>query len=300
MTNKNGYIIQTYRRNIEGFASRLLEYAGLYAICLETQKTPAIIKHIEDDNRFIAFNWFNDNALPFKLTIQETFPNIRIKFKILEHNTKLQFETITINSGELPCDQHYSLKELSHKILPQKSYNIHGRFGFCTFWHKYTDKIIELLQFDTTLLKHCRTLLPYTDKKKVGVCMRYEYKYSSHASHQVKLTQKYYKEAILQFDPAKCIFVIFSDMPEHNEVFFKGLPARFETVFLPKLSSSSGLCALSLCDHIINANSTFSIMASILCKNPHKQIVCPKYYFNPTTCNFYNCNYYPDTWLPIG
>ena len=65
------------------------------------------------------------------------------------------------------------------------------------------------------------------------------------------------------------------------------------------MPSATGMCLMSMCDHNINANSSFSWWASFLNKNPNKKIICPQYYVKTIQFEFINSNYYPDDWIFI-
>ena len=93
-----------------------------------------------------------------------------------------------------------------------------------------------------------------------------------------------------------CNFLIFSDDIEYSKNLFKDQPNIFYTDYMP---SSIGMCLMSLCDHNINANSSFSWWASFLNKNINKKIICPKYYVKTQEFSFMNENYYPDNWIAI-
>lgn len=292
------YIFQQYNQNIEVFGSRMLDYAGLYAIAKETQKIPCISSTV---NKY-SYNGFKDfnSKLPYSLSIRETFPIFKQTMQVID-TQDIDFIDINMNDGCLPCANHFSLKELSLIILPNQNYKIIGRFGFFNFWHhKYHEDIMRLWTFDDDLIQASKKILPKTNKKTVAISIRHEYLTSKHAQHQVKLTQKYYKKAMLRFRPKDYLFIVFSDLPEKNKAFFNGLSSQWNVEFMPQMSSAHGICTMSLCDHFICANSSFSLWAAFLCQNPNKMIICPKYYFSPTNCSFYNCNYYPDSWIPIA
>lgn len=292
------YIFQVYNQNYEAFGSRMFDYSGLYAIAKETQKIPSVSTTI-NKYQYSAFKYFN-SGLPYALSINETFPVFKDTIQDIE-TSDLNFTEIRMNNGGIPADCHFSLKELSSMILPNKNYKIIGRFGFFNLWyHKYYEEIMRLWTFNRDLVEISEKTLPKTNKKIVAISMRYEYQVSEYAQTQVQLTQKYYKKAMLMFNPKDYLFVVFSDLPEKNQSFFNSLPSNWNLEFMPKMSSAHGMCTMSLCDHFICANSSFSIWAAFLGQNPNKMVICPKYYMKPTVCNFYNCNYYPDSWLPIA
>jgi len=61
------------------------------------------------------------------------------------------------------------------------------------------------------------------------------------------------------------------------------------------------MCLMTLCDHNIIANSTFSWWGAYLNQNPNKKVVCPYNYLNYAPLNdIINGKYFPEEWIPIN
>jgi len=61
------------------------------------------------------------------------------------------------------------------------------------------------------------------------------------------------------------------------------------------------MCLMTLCDHNIIANSTFSWWGAYLNQNPDKRVICPYNYLNhPSLNNIINGNYFPKEWISIN
>ena len=60
------------------------------------------------------------------------------------------------------------------------------------------------------------------------------------------------------------------------------------------------LILMSLCDHQITANSSYSWWAAYKNNNKHKQIICPQNYLKSySPWSHINSNYYPSEWKAI-
>ena len=67
------------------------------------------------------------------------------------------------------------------------------------------------------------------------------------------------------------------------------------------MSSAEGMATLSLCDSIINSNSSFSFWASLLNKNINKKIIAPNYFLHPSHAGagFLNHRWFPSEWVGL-
>lgn len=110
-------------------------------------------------------------------------------------------------------------------------------------------------------------------------------------------TIEYYKEAIDSFDNGKYRFLVFSDDIEWCKNNFIG--EKF--IFLND-KDYIDLWLMSLCEHNIIANSTFSWWGAWLNKNPHKKVISPKKWFGPAYTDINNSidrDLIPEKWIKI-
>jgi hypothetical protein len=60
------------------------------------------------------------------------------------------------------------------------------------------------------------------------------------------------------------------------------------------------MCAMSLCDHNIVANSAFSVWGALLNRNPAKRVVCPSRFLKrDNIIPYLNHAWFPDDWIPL-
>lgn len=303
------YLIQTYQTHHEGFGSMMMDYAGLYATALATEHIPAICSVGRKIYHTEAFKEFNNNLLN-TYTIPEAFPNFSNIFQNIDCDN-IRFQKFILSDDEFLCSNHFSLEELKYYLKSSQHYNLYGRFLVLKHWYnsKYLSNILELYRFHDDIVNIAKALLPETKKKIVAVSLRYEYLINARSGSinpQIKLKSGYYYKAMSTFSAKDHIFLAFADYPEYHEPMITAglkhhnLLSNIDIHYLPKLSSAVGMCLMSMCDHIICSNSTFSILAAALCQNPSKRVICPKYWMRPPNCmHSINCNYYPDSWLPL-
>lgn len=273
------YIIMKDLCKSEAFGSRMGNYAALYAISLVTGHTPAIINN---ENKY-AFDLFNKQFRNNK-DIHEIFPNFLKIFSKINHN---DYEFITHYVKDIIRDDSV------YNINTNHNYNFKGLFHLYHYWYDFKEDIKELYEFDKNFTHDVKKLLPKSDKELVSICVRHEYVINKSPSH-VNLTLDYYNKAMSYFPNAN--FLIFSDDISYCKDLFKNHSNIFYTDPMP---SATGMYLMSVCDHNINANSSFSWWASFLNKNPNKKIICPKYYIKTVQFEFINSNYYLDDWIYI-
>ena len=97
-----------------------------------------------------------------------------------------------------------------------------------------------------------------------------------------KLGIEYYQTAINKFNDANYRFVVFSDDID----WCKGLFGEDESIYYSEGQTEYvDMCMMSMCDHFIIANSSFSWWAAYLGQNTDKRVVAPLLWFNPSVGN---------------
>lgn len=277
----------------EGFGTLMSHYASLYSIYRDIGYKPTILD-IDFLSRgmssaMLSFNKSYKNILYH----QNIFPNLKNVFTILKESEV----DINANWGIL------ALNNLNYIDILKTIYKYINHANLLIDWNvnnnlynRYIYEICNFLYvFDDIFLNECKKLLPITDKEIIGICVRDEYRYLN--TNHIKLTLRYYELSMNFFDKYNSKFLIFSDDIENTKSRFKHLESKFDIEYTNKMQSAVGLCLMSLCDHCICANSSFSYWASMLNKNKNKKIICScKFMNNDQKINY---KWYPPDWIAI-
>lgn len=258
--------------------SQLQQYASLYAVAKASGKT--IVFPESSLQLGYGFKFANLIDVPIYTMPDEYFRD---------------FIDIRPNDRLLVDESVFQLK-------PGANYNIVNRFDLYKYWHpacvqdimdwswnkEYEDIAIKL-----------RQQLPF-DKELVAIHVRRgDYLLPQH-DHFCKLDNDYYSEAISPYlhELEKYHFVIFSnDIQWCKDNLIEG----DMVTFIEPGSDYGDLILMSLCDHFIIANSSYSWWAAFKSQNPNKKVTCPMNYLKSySPWSHINKNYYPSEWVGIN
>ena len=291
--NKKRYVIRRYLSG-DGFGAKMGNYAILYAIHLGTGLIPAYLKD-EGSEAFDFFNKGKDNVLD----IDDAFPNVK---KVFEKINFSEHEWQHVNTGIMP------LENIIYSIIVNRKLGQFPNFSFewfqrYTLWYAFRREVAELCTFDSDLINKAKTNLPNVNKKIVGVSFRNEYKKFNSTGGHSKLGVDYYRKAFSFFPKEDYCFLIFADFFEQCPEVLDQLSSEYNIMYTKEnMSSAEGMATLSLCDSIINSNSSFSFWASLLNKNINKKIICPNHFLEPNhaAAAFLNHQWFPSEWTGLN
>lgn len=268
------------------FGAQMMVCAGLYKLSKQTNHTPAIIN--------------NKDSEGYKLRITpkifKNFYNVFNRINYLEH--KWEFK-------EIDTTQLVDNNLFEYKFDDSVNYNFPVSFSTYHYWTDIQDEVRSLYEFNDNIVELCndyKTAVSkwgYDEKAEVvGVHFRRgDYlKVSS-----LNLTMDYYYEALKHFDPQKQVLLIFSNTNEDLRWIANNFkPEGFKIYYTDHAYPDRiDMCLMSLCDHLIMANSSYSWWGAFLNKKEDKKIICPYNYLNVPSLNYINGNYYPKEWIPI-
>lgn len=251
---------------------------------------------------FVFFREFMNKGRGIRLFEPFNIPN-RIIEKKMRYNRIYKYLTpdsyfiVTPPPAGRPFDD-----EILH-LNPRSNYDIRGSFGSFRYWRKYADEIYTIFTFKTGIQTAARSFLQKLRERdpeaKQLVSMHFRRTdYLKVAS--LNLSNEYYKKALSMFcDKRLYKILVFSDDIE----FCKGLELLngINVCFVDNNNSYVDMCIMSLCNHNIIANSSFSLWGALLNRSDSKKVICPKTYAGPddTANQWINGNYYPSDWVAL-
>jgi hypothetical protein len=292
--NKKRYVIRRYLSG-DGLGCKMGNYAILYAIHLGSGLIPAYLKNEESK----AFDFFNKDKVNV-FQIEDAFPKIKNIFEPIDNFEDHKW--CEVNAGMSPIKIIIDMIEYNNALgrFPNLNFQWFQRY---TQWYPYKDQVLDLFEFNNDLLELARSNIPKTNKKIVGVSFRNEYKKFNSTGGHTKLGVDYYRKAFSFFSKEDYCFLIFADFFEQCPEVLDQLSNEYDIMYTKEnMSSAEGMATLSLCDSIINSNSSFSFWASLLNKNINKKIICPNYFLHPSHAGsaLLNHKWFPSEWTGLN
>jgi hypothetical protein len=283
-----------------GLCSQLQIYAGLLAVA-------------KANNKKIVFS---EDAINGKLVDYITGEKFQTKIRVFEL-LDLEYEIKPQEFFNNFTDKHINFHTTTYdetlfSLDTNVNYNLVGRFDLYTYWYNDIKTEVEAWKYKKPLQDQAENRMSEIKKyfgnnnPTVSIHIRRgDYNHPNH--HFCSLDDgAYYEKAIVEnFLPIEDYnFIIFSNDINYAKEMFIGDNIWFvEPIGGEKVCTDSekeDLALMSLCDHHITANSSYSWWGAFLCKNPNKKIICPTNWlksYHPSS--WINGNYYPPTWINI-
>lgn len=175
-------------------------------------------------------------------------------------------------------------------------YDITDDISLYTNYNEYEEELKDLYTFREEILNFSKNFIEQNladDEESVSIHFRRgDYLQCS----SLNLSLDYYKAAVdlikEKTEGKKLKFFIFSNGIEWVEENFK----LDNCVYVKGLDRFHDLCIMSLCDHNIIANSSFSYWGAYLNRNLNKIVICP---YNYTNGHGFDGEYFPTNWNSI-
>lgn len=166
--------------------------------------------------------------------------------------------------------------------------SIEGYFQSYKYFVEFEKEIKKEFTFKQEILtKNTQTIHLYNNPVSIHI-RRGDY---VNNSDYWNITPEYIQEALSYFNDNEYTFLIFSDDIDWCRQIFPD-----DVVFIEGNSAFDDLCLMSLCQHNIISNSSFSWWGAYLNNNPNKKIIAPSNWFtNPKPL----IDLYPSNWIII-
>jgi hypothetical protein len=243
-----------------GYSGRLgnqmFQYAAVKAQSLRLNVDCYLPNHtaIKQDG---CFDYTNNKWIQYKLDLYDCF---NISAPLLN-----QTET------NLYIESDFSYESLILDVLDNTA--IEGYFQSYKYFEDYKDEILKEFTFKDEILNKCKSeISKYTNTVAVHI------RRGDQVAHpnMWNVSLEYIQAALEQFSDEEYTFLIFSDDMEWcKQVFPEGV------IFMEGNNQYEDLCLMSLCNHNVISNSSYSWWAAYLNNNKNKKVVVPINWFIP-------------------
>lgn len=157
------------------------------------------------------------------------------------------------------------------------STNLTGYFQSEKYFKHVEQELRELLTFKPEIKNKAEELLPKVNGSTISIHIR-RGDYVNQQQFHPTCSPEYYIQAASLFEYENPYYIIFSDDIEYC----KNLFAESENIhYIDNKDPYVDLCLMSMCDHNIIANSSFSWWGAWLNGNKNKKVIAPKRWFGP-------------------
>jgi hypothetical protein len=261
------------------FGSQMSQYASMVAV---SEKTGLDIIFVKE---YIEQRWGFPLGEPFKAPI-----NV---LSITDINN-LDIYSVDIDSTQ-------TIDERLFYLDINCNYNLNGLFNTYDIFHPIKEKIIELFTFKDEIKEFCLDYISQI-KQENEILVSIHFRRGDYLQvSSLNLSLEYYTEAVNKiqslFPNQKIKYLIFSNGMEWVKENFK----LDNCVYVEGLDRFKDMCLMTLCDHNIIANSSFSWWGAYLNQNPNNKVICPYNYLNYIPLNnIINGKYFPPEWISIN
>ena len=262
------------------FGSQMTQYASLIAIGKKVGLQPILIQ--ETLNGKLGFSLNKPFATPLPI------------YSLTDIQDEEWYE-VKIDHTIEPDNSVFSL-------TPDKNYVINDLLLTFSYFNDIEKEITKTFIFKEEIIKFCvdyiNQIKLLEDEILVGIHFR-RGDYLIYSSLNLSLDYYYKATKTIQelFPNKKIKFLIFSNEIEWVKENFK----IDNCIYVEDLDRFKDMCLMSLCDHIIIANSSFSWWGAYLNQNPNKKIICPHNYLNSPGLNeIINGKYFPKEWISLN
>lgn len=205
------------------------------------------------------------------------FPDLAAKndFGIPTNYEKIFFRLSSYELVDRMVSVNYQEPHFTYDPIPYRpNMKIHGYFQSENYFIDHKEAILKLFAPSEQIKHYLHTAYKEILAESCSVALHVRSYLKEDPSQSIYPTygRAYYEQAIAQF-PEEALFVVFSNEMPRAKTLLKGLAKRM--VFIEGEPYYHDFYLMSLCQHQIIANSTFSWWAAYLNPNPYKLVVAP-------------------------
>jgi hypothetical protein len=173
--------------------------------------------------------------------------------------------------------------------------DLHGYFQTEKYFADAADAVRGEFAFHPATVVEAEQRLASISEPRLSVHVR-RGDYVDQANFHPPCEVGYYAAALARMPPQWRVILFSDDIAwcRDQEVF-----AGERFVFSDGASNVTDLCMMSLCDHHIIANSSFSWWGAWLGRNPEKRVTAPDRWFGPSYARLDTRDLLPGDWLTI-
>jgi hypothetical protein len=260
--------------------NQMFQYASLMGVANKTGYDfgiPIIINSKIELNG--CYDKYLNKWIPYKLDLLDCFNLSAVDSSDISNN-EIFFE----NKHEFNPDT-FNIKDFT---------DLNGYFQTEKYFKHISEDIIREFTFKSEIINECLKI-----KSNYENIVSIHFRRGDYLGDTNKfplLDLDYYQSAINMFNDKEYIFFIFSDDIKWCKNIF-GNNERI--IYIEEKNQFIDMCLMSMCDHNIIANSTFSWWGAWLNNNPNKKVIGPKKWFGPELSHLNEKDIIPNNWIKI-
>jgi hypothetical protein len=188
--------------------------------------------------------------------------------ELLKNSSDIKFDTIA-------QEPHFHFSELLYTI--PDNCDLKGYYQTEKYFEHCKEEILKIFTFKPHIKVKALEKFPKVYPDLVSIHVRIG-DYIGLQQHHPICDSEYYSQAIEHFKDKSYYFLVFSD----NIEYCKDIFGEAENIlYITGNTAELDMALMSICEHNIIANSSFSWWAAWLNKNPKKKVIAPKKWFGP-------------------
>jgi len=196
------------------------------------------------------------------------------------HFRDLPLERISVNDlpesertyAVYPLNKAVAVESAVFKLDSAVNYDFQGLFSSYKYWWPSRDHVRRMYRFDPAVVERARAVVGPVRQDGREVVSLHVRRTDYINGLFVNVDRAYFDAAFREFDDRRTTYLVFSDdMAWCREAFAD----KDNVAFAPENDAVVDMCAMSLCDHNITANSSFSFWGAFLNEAPGKKMIAP-------------------------